>query len=82
MVTQGGICQPVDDFVSKYGGVACYSLDDLLASDIDAVYIATLPDSHAAFTVLLPLRPGSMCLCEKPATVNLAELDEPVLEVG
>ncbi|WDF79228.1 Gfo/Idh/MocA family oxidoreductase [Mucilaginibacter sp. KACC 22773] len=69
----------VDDFVSKYGGIACYSIDDLLASDIDAVYIATLPDSHAAYSIAA-LKAGKHVLCEKPTTVNLAELDE-VLEV-
>lgn len=69
----------VDDFVSKYGGTACYSIDDLLASDIDAVYIATLPDSHAVYSIAA-LKAGKHVLCEKPATVNLAELDE-VLKV-
>ncbi|WP_184549066.1 Gfo/Idh/MocA family protein [Mucilaginibacter sp. FT3.2] len=65
----------VDDFVAKYGGKACYTLEGLLASDIDAVYIATLPDSHAAYSIAA-LKAGKHVLCEKPATVNLAELDE------
>jgi len=69
----------VDDFVSRYGGMACHNVDELLASDIDAVYIATLPDSHAAYSIAA-LKAGKHVLCEKPATVNLAELDE-VLEV-
>lgn len=69
----------VDDFVAKYGGEACYTLDDLLASDIDAVYIATLPDSHAAYSIAA-LKAGKHVLCEKPATVNLTELEE-VLKV-
>ncbi len=65
----------VDDFVAKYGGAACYTIEDLLASDIDAVYIATLPDSHAAYSIAA-LKAGKHVLCEKPVAVNLAELDE------
>lgn len=69
----------VDDFVAQYGGKACYTFDELLASDVDAVYIATLPDSHAAYSIAA-LKAGKHVLCEKPATVNLSELDE-VLKV-
>lgn len=69
----------VDDFVAQYGGKACYTLDELLAGDVDAVYIATLPDSHAAYSIAA-LKAGKHVLCEKPATVNLSELDE-VLKV-
>ncbi|WP_205185910.1 Gfo/Idh/MocA family protein, partial [Burkholderia sp. LMG 13014] len=50
------------------------SLDALLASDIDAVYIATLHDSHAQYT-LAALAAGKAVLCEKPATLNAAQLD-------
>jgi predicted dehydrogenase len=35
----------------QYGGKACRSTDELLASDIDAIYIATLPDTHAHYTI-------------------------------
>jgi predicted dehydrogenase len=65
----------VIEFTSKYGGKACSSLDELLASDIDAVYIATLPDSHAHYSIAA-LNAGKHVLCEKPATVNLGQLDE------
>jgi scyllo-inositol 2-dehydrogenase (NADP+) len=72
--------ESVVQFVSQYGGKACSSLDDLLASDIDAVYIATLPDSHAYYSTRA-LNAGKHVLCEKPAAVNLAEL-EPVLRLA
>ena len=72
--------ESVDQFVGQYGGKACYSLDELLASDIDAVYIATLPDSHAEYSIAA-LNAGKHVLCEKPATVNLAQL-EPVLQLA
>jgi predicted dehydrogenase len=65
----------VDTFVAKYGGIACASVDELLATDIDAVYIATLPDSHATYSIAA-LKAGKHVLCEKPVTVNLPELEQ------
>jgi predicted dehydrogenase len=65
----------VAEFAGKYNLKACSSLDELLASDIDAVYVATLPDSHAQYSIAA-LNAGKHVLCEKPATVNLAQLDE------
>jgi len=67
--------ESVEQFVSQYGGKACSSLEELLDSDIDAVYIATLPDSHAQYSIAA-LNAGKHVLCEKPATVNLKQLDE------
>jgi predicted dehydrogenase len=72
--------ESVEQFVSQYGGKACNSIDDLLASDIDAVYIATLPDSHAEYSIAA-LNAGKQVLCEKPVAVNLAQL-EPVLQLA
>ena len=43
--------ESVEQFVAQYGGKACASLDELLASDIDAVYVATLPDTHAFYSI-------------------------------
>ncbi|WP_028454036.1 Gfo/Idh/MocA family protein [Chitinilyticum litopenaei] len=50
------------------------SLDELLASDIDAVYIATPHPSHAALSIAA-LQAGRAVLCEKPAATSVAELD-------
>lgn len=61
-------------FCKAYGGTPAASLETLLASDIDAVYIATLHDSHAQYT-LAALAGGKAVLCEKPATLNAAQLD-------
>jgi len=72
--------ESVEQFVNQYGGKACASLDELLASDIDAVYIATLPDTHAHYSTAA-LNAGKHVLCEKPATINLSQLDE-VLKVA
>ena len=65
----------VNTFVEQFGGMASASVDELLASHIDAVYIATLPDSHATYSIAA-LKAGKHVLCEKPVTVNLAELEQ------
>ncbi len=51
------------------------TLADLLASDIDAVYIATHPDTHAEFSIQA-LAAGKHVLCEKPATLNIRQLED------
>src|SRR4051812_24283551 len=67
--------ETVDAFVNQYGGKACTSAEELLASDIDAVYVATLPNTHADYT-LQALNAGKPVLCENPATQNLPQLKE------
>jgi predicted dehydrogenase len=62
-------------FTEQHGGNAYASLDELLASPVDAIYIATLPDSHAFFSIAA-LNAGKNVLCEKPAAINLETLDE------
>jgi len=65
-------------FAHEYGGadcVACPSFDALLASEVDAIYIATLQDSHAHYAQAA-LRAGRHVLCEKPATINAAQLEQ------
>ncbi|KVZ45904.1 Gfo/Idh/MocA family protein [Burkholderia ubonensis] len=61
-------------FCATHGGTPADSLDALLASDVDAVYIATLHDSHAEYA-LASLAAGKAVLCEKPATLNAAQLE-------
>jgi len=61
-------------FCDSCGGTPAASLDALLASDIDAIYIATLHDSHAQYAQAA-LAAGKAVLCEKPATLNAAQLD-------
>lgn len=69
--------EPAAAFAAEFGGAACDSLDALLASDIDAVYIATHQDSHADYAIAA-LAARRHVLCEKPATVNAAQLDRVV----
>lgn len=66
--------ETVEAFAAQHGGHACQTVDELLAGDIDAVYIATLPDSHEQYSVLA-FNAGTHVLCEKPAAVNLKSLD-------
>jgi predicted dehydrogenase len=50
-------------------------MEDLCAAEIDAVYIATHPDTHAALC-MQALAAGKDVLCEKPAALNLRQLEE------
>jgi predicted dehydrogenase len=67
--------ETVDSFVEQYGGKACNSVEELFLSDIDVVYIATLPDSHSLYSIL-SLNAGKHVLCEKPAAINLTILED------
>ncbi|WP_118178984.1 Gfo/Idh/MocA family protein [Paraburkholderia phosphatilytica] len=69
------------EFAAQFHTETFASVDALLASEqIDAVYIATMQDSHAHYASAA-LEAGCHVLCEKPATVNRAQL-ERVLKVA
>ncbi|HXR40602.1 MAG TPA: Gfo/Idh/MocA family oxidoreductase [Terracidiphilus sp.] len=51
------------------------SLEDLLAANIDAVYVATHPDTHANLCIRA-LAAGKHALCEKPSALNERQLTE------
>ena len=51
------------------------TFEALLATGIDAVYIATHPDSHADL-IFAALAAGKHVLCEKPAALNTTQLDQ------
>ena len=71
--------ESVNDFTGKYGGRPFATLEGLLsAADVDAVYIATLPDSHMQYSIAA-LKAGKHVLCEKPASVNLRQLEEVLI---
>ncbi|HWG21564.1 MAG TPA: Gfo/Idh/MocA family oxidoreductase [Terracidiphilus sp.] len=50
------------------------TLPDLLALDIDAVYVATHPDTHRELSIAA-LAAGKHVLCEKPSALNLRQLE-------
>jgi predicted dehydrogenase len=51
------------------------SLDELFETNIDAVYVATHPDTHTEFC-LRALAAGKHVLCEKPSALNERQLVE------
>jgi len=57
------------------------TLDALLSSEIDAVYVATHPDTHADFC-RAALAAGKHVLCEKPAALNVRQLERVLLAAG
>lgn len=59
-------------FTEQYGGTPFGSYEELVASDIDAVYVATPHPMHAPNTILA-LNNGKPVLCEKPFAVNARE---------
>ena len=61
-------------FANEYGGRVCADFDALLVGGIDALYIATVQDSHADYAIAA-LQAGLHVLCEKPATINEAQLE-------
>lgn len=56
------------------------TLDDLLTSAIDAVYVATHPDTHAELCIAA-LNAGKHVMCEKPSALNVHQL-EAVLDAA
>jgi predicted dehydrogenase len=64
-----------DAFAAHFGGAATCTLEQMLSGPIDAVYIATHPDSHHAYA-LAALAAGKHVLCEKPSMMNGQQLEE------
>lgn len=61
-------------YAEQFNVVSTYAtLSELIASEIDAIYVATHPDSHAAIC-LEALSAGKHVLCEKPAALNVNQL--------
>ena len=68
----------VNDKVAKeFGAVAAESVDALLDTDIDAVYIATPPCFHNSQAQTCA-KAGKHILCEKPLGMTVAEAQEMI----
>lgn len=65
---------PAQAFARQHATHAYPSLDDLL-DNVDALYIATLPDSHSSYA-LRAFSAGRAVLCEKPAALDASELGD------
>jgi predicted dehydrogenase len=64
------------DYARRHGVARWYDNAEALIADpeVDAVYIATLPDTHASYA-LAAARAGKPALVEKPMARNAAECD-------
>lgn len=64
------------DFAKKYNIPRVYdNVEELLADDVQIIYIATPHNSHIQY-LKMALNAGKHVLCEKAITLNSAELDE------
>ena len=66
-------------FAARHGNPTVYaSAEELVASDeVDAVYVATAPDSHTEFTKLAA-QAGKHVLCEKPMAMSVEEAQQMI----
>jgi len=53
------------------------TLDSLLCSDVDAIYVATHPDTHAELCIAA-IEAGKHLLCEKPAALNVRQVERVI----
>jgi predicted dehydrogenase len=64
------------EFAARFPGATAFgSYEELVASDVDAIYVATPHPFHAEHS-LLAMRAGKPVLCEKPFTLNAAQAQE------
>jgi predicted dehydrogenase len=63
-------------YAAQFGAPqVCATLDELAASPVDAIYVATHPDTHAAISIRA-LEAGKHVMCEKPSAVNARQFAE------
>src|SRR5438105_10778667 len=63
------------EVAKQFGAMAADSLEALLASNIEAVYIASPVQAHLP-QVLASAKAGKQVLCEKPLGRNVTEAEE------
>ena len=64
------------EYAARFGvAEVAGTLGELFASDLDAVYVATHPDTHAKIC-LEALAAGKHVMCEKPAALNVRQLEK------
>jgi myo-inositol 2-dehydrogenase/D-chiro-inositol 1-dehydrogenase len=76
--TVGAVYDPFDeaarDVAGQLGVPAADSVDELLASDVDAVAICSSTDTHADL-LIAAAEAGKAIFCEKPVSLDLAVVD-------
>jgi scyllo-inositol 2-dehydrogenase (NADP+) len=58
-------------------GTVAPTLEALLASNVDAVYVATHPDTHAELSIAA-MAAGKHVLCEKPTALNVRQVEQVI----
>jgi len=69
--------QANNDVAKEFNATACRSLEDLLKSDIDAVYVASPANMHLE-QVLACARARKNVLCEKPLGMTVKEAEKMI----
>ena len=59
-------------FSEEFGTAPYFSIEDLLSSEVEIIYIATPHTSHKEHS-LLAINAGKAVLCEKPVSINYSE---------
>lgn len=67
-------CEKAERFKEAYGGEVLHSYEELLDSDVDAVYIPLPPALHYEWAERA-LKKGKHVLCEKPCTDSLSKTE-------
>ena len=65
------------EVAQQFNAIACDTLESLLKTDIEAVYIASPVHAHIS-QVLACAKAGKHVLCEKPLGMNVAEAEQMV----
>jgi myo-inositol 2-dehydrogenase / D-chiro-inositol 1-dehydrogenase len=86
-VRGAGVCavydarrQPADEVASALGVPAAASVEEILDGDVDAVAICSSSDTHVEL-LIAAAHAGKAVFCEKPVSLELAELDRALAEV-
>ncbi|MFL5786145.1 MAG: Gfo/Idh/MocA family protein [Bacteriovoracaceae bacterium] len=66
-------------FTQEFGGTAFSSIEELLHSNADVIYVATPHTEHKEHS-LVAIRKGKAVLCEKPFTMDIKEAREVLAE--
>ena len=69
------------EFTNEFPATPFGSYEELVASDVDAIYVAT-PHSLHAENSILALNAGKPVLCEKPFAVNAAQAEAMMRRAG
>jgi myo-inositol 2-dehydrogenase / D-chiro-inositol 1-dehydrogenase len=73
--------QSAKDVASELGVHAAASVEEILSADVDAVAICSSSDTHVEL-MIAAAQAGKAVFCEKPVSLDLAELDRALAAVS